>query len=86
MRIALFRRKPPTLLERLDALVLNALAAAWAVRIVWSLSHGRLPRSRSTTPVAHSPSSGCQWSVVRRAGSVLAQKSVRTRAKRSGSS
>jgi hypothetical protein len=46
MRIALSRRKPPTLLQRLDALVLNALAAAWAVRIVWCLSHGRLPRSR----------------------------------------
>jgi len=47
MRLALSRRKPPTLLERLDAVVLNALAAAWAVRIVWCLSHGRLPRSRA---------------------------------------
>jgi hypothetical protein len=46
MRIALRQRKPPTLLERLDAVVLDALAAAWAVRIVWCLSHGRLPRSR----------------------------------------
>jgi hypothetical protein len=46
MRLALSRRKPPTLLERLDALVLNALAAVWVVRIVWGLRRGRLPRMR----------------------------------------
>jgi hypothetical protein len=44
MRYALWRRKPPTLLMRLDAIALNVLAAGWAVRIVWCLRRGRLPR------------------------------------------
>jgi hypothetical protein len=47
MRIALSRRRPPTLLERLDAIALNVLAAAWAVRIVWHLRRGRLPPLRA---------------------------------------
>jgi hypothetical protein len=47
MTFALRHRRPPTLIERLDAVVLNVLAAAWAVRIVWCLRQGRLPRSRS---------------------------------------
>lgn len=43
----MFRRRRPTLRTRLGAVWLNVLAAVWAVRIVWCLSHGRLPASRA---------------------------------------
>jgi hypothetical protein len=46
MRLALSRRKPPTLMERLDAIALNVLAVAWAARLVWYLRRGRLPPRR----------------------------------------
>jgi hypothetical protein len=47
MRLALSRRKPPTLMQRLDAIALNVLAVAWAVRLVWYLRRGRLPPMRA---------------------------------------